>query len=137
MKCYGKDSGAKVRTFFESTKFFMLKLKKTKTCLSFFIPQKTHSGTLCHTKRTPRRWVDLHVQFLRGACLTLQLIPGGSLPSVAHFRFGCDCKGTANICVFQIYCVKKTEIHKYSCGILRRFGFICLPLQTQVAKVGI
>ena len=51
--------------------------------------------------------------------------------------FRMRCKGTANICVFQIYCVKKTETHKYSCGILRRFGFICLPLQTKVAKVGI
>ena len=58
-------------------------------------------------------------------------------PQRCPLPFRMRCKGTANICVFQIYCVKKTETHKYSCGILRRFGFICLPLQTQVAKVGI
>ena len=58
-------------------------------------------------------------------------------PQRCPLPFQVRCKVTANICDFQISCVKKTEIHKYSCGILRRFGFICLPLQTQVAKVGI
>ena len=97
----------------------------------FLCLKKTHSGLCIMQKRTPRRWVDLHVHNLRGVCLTLQLIPGGSLPSVAHFRFGCGSEGTANICTFQIYRVKKIETHKYSCGILRRFGFIYVPLQAK------
>ena len=94
----------------------------------FFIPQKTHSGTLCHTKRTPRRWVDLHVQILQGACLTLHLIPGGSLPSVAHFRFGCDAK-VRRIFVFSKFIVLKkrkyTNILVESCGDLEFYLYLC------------
>lgn len=94
----------------------------------FFIPQKTHSGTLCHTKRTPRRWVDLHVQFLRGACLTLHLIPGGSHPCVAHFRFGCDAK-VRRIFVFSKFIVLKKQKHTNilveSCGGLVLYAYLC------------
>ena len=94
----------------------------------FFIPQKTHSGTLCHTKRTPRRWVDLHVQFLRGACLTLHLIPDGSHPCVAHFRFGCDAK-VRRIFVFSKFIVLKKQKHTNilveSCGGLVLYAYLC------------
>ena len=94
----------------------------------FFIPQKTHSGTLCHTKRTPRRWVDLHVQVLQGACLTLHLIPGGSHPCVAHFRFGCDAK-VRRIFVFSKFIVLKKQKHTNilveSCGGLVLYAYLC------------
>ena len=94
----------------------------------FFIPQKTHSGTLCHTKRTPRRWVDLHVQFPRGACLTLHLIPGGSHPCVAHFRFGCDAKVRRIFVISKFIVLKKrkyTNILVESCGDLEFYLYLC------------
>ena len=94
----------------------------------FFIPQKTHSETLCHTKRTPRRWVDLHVQFLRGACLTLHLIPGGSLPSVARFRFKCDAKLRRIFVISKFIVLKKrkyTNILVESCGGLVLYAYLC------------
>ena len=94
----------------------------------FFIPQKTHSGFCIMQKRTPRRWVDLHVQILQGACLTLHLIPGGSLPSVAHFRFGCDAK-VRRIFVFSKFIVLKkrkyTNILVESCGGLVLYAYLC------------
>ena len=128
MKCYGKDSGAKVRTFFESTKFFMLKLKKTKTCLSFLFLRKPIQDSVLCKKRTPRRWVDLHVQILQGACLTLHLIPGGSLPSVAHFRFGCDAKVRRIFVISKFIVLKKrkyTNILVESCGDLEFYLYLC------------
>ena len=94
----------------------------------FFIPQKTHSGTLCHTKRTPRRWVDLHVQVLRGACLTLHLIPGGSHPCVAHFRFRCDAKLRRIFVISKFIVLKKrkyTNILVESCGDLEFYLYLC------------
>ena len=96
--------------------------------LIFFIPQKSYSGTLCHTKRTPRRWVDLHVQILRGACLTLHLIPGGSLPSVARFRFKCDAKLRRIFVISKFLVLKKrkyTNILVESCGGLVLYAYLC------------
>ena len=94
----------------------------------FFIPQKTHSGTLCHTKRTPRRWVDLHVQVLRGACLTLHLIPDGSHPCVARFRFKCDAKLRRIFVISKFIVLKKrkyTNILVESCGGLVLYAYLC------------
>ena len=94
----------------------------------FFIPQKTHSGPLCHTKRTPRRRVDLHVQNLQGACLTLHLIPDGSHPCVAHFRFGCDAKVRRIFVISKFIVLKKrkyTNILVESCGDLEFYLYLC------------
>ena len=56
-------------------------------------------------------------------------------PQRCPLPFQVRCKVTENICYFQIHCVKKTEIHKYSCGILRRFGILSIPLQATAQKV--
>ena len=56
-------------------------------------------------------------------------------PQRCPLPFQVRCKVTENICDFQISCVKKTEIYKYSCRILRRFGILSIPLQATAQKV--
>ena len=94
----------------------------------FLCLKKTHSGLCIMQKRTPRRWVDLHVQILRGACLTLHLIPGGSLPSVARFRFKCDAKLRRIFVISKFLVLKKrkyTNILVESCGDLEFYLYLC------------
>ena len=94
----------------------------------FLCLKKTHSGLCIMQKRTPRRWVDLHVQVLRGACLTLHLIPGGSLPSVARFRFKCDAKLRRIFVISKFIVLKKrkyTNILVESCGGLVLYAYLC------------
>lgn len=79
-------------------------------------------------ERTPQRWVDLHDQFLRGACLTLHLIPGRLLPSRAYFRFRCGAKLRRNFVYSKLITLKNrkyTKILPESRGGLVFYPYLC------------
>ena len=101
----------------------------------FFIPQKTHSGTLYYAKKNPSKVGGFTRPVPPRGMPYFAPYPWRVAPQRCPLPFQVRCKVTANICDFQIYCVKKTEIHKYSCGILRRFGILSIPLQAIAQKV--